>query len=81
MDLRIGERSVDQNAVAGIGDIGELSDIVAAQQIVKIVPPSARPDAFVDAGCSLKSSVRDYCDGRMKPSATTTANRRREWPS
>jgi hypothetical protein len=55
MDLRIGERSVDQDPVAGIGHIGELSDIVAAQKIVEIVLPPARPDAFVHDGCSLKA--------------------------
>jgi hypothetical protein len=57
MDLRISERSVDQDPVAGIGHIGELSDIVAAQQIVEIVLPPARPDAFVHAGCSLTARL------------------------
>ncbi len=57
MDLRIGERSVDQYPVTGIGHIGELSDIVAAQQIVEIVLPPARPGALVYAGCSLESRL------------------------
>jgi hypothetical protein len=78
--LRIGERSVDQNPMAGIGNIGELSDIVAVQQIVEIVLPPAGPDAFVRgafvyAGMLPQSSVRDYRDGRVKPNATNTVSR------
>jgi hypothetical protein len=57
MDLRIGERSVDHDPVAGIGHIGKLSDIVAAQQIVEIVLPSARCVAFAHAGCSLHAGI------------------------
>ena len=57
MHLRIGERSVNQDAVAGIGHLGELSDIVAAQQIIEIVLPPARPDALVHAGCSLEAQL------------------------
>jgi hypothetical protein len=49
------DRSIDQDPVAGIGHIGELSDIVAAQKIVEIVLPPDRPDAFVHDGCSLKA--------------------------
>jgi hypothetical protein len=57
MDLRIGERAVDQNPVPGIGHISELSDIVSPQQIIEIVLPSAGPDAFVHVGCSLKARL------------------------
>ena len=57
MDLRIGERAVYQDPVAGIGHVGELSDIVAAQQIVEIVLPAARLDALVRAGCSLEARL------------------------
>jgi hypothetical protein len=57
MDLRVGQGSVDQNPVAGIGHIGELSDVVAAQQIVEIVLPPVRADAFAHVGCSLKARL------------------------
>jgi hypothetical protein len=46
-----------QLPVAGIGHIGELSDIVAAQQITKIVLQPARHDAFVHVGCSGKARL------------------------
>src|SRR5256885_12630271 len=38
----IGERAVDQDAVAGIRHIGELRDVVAAQQVVELVLPARR---------------------------------------
>jgi hypothetical protein len=47
----VGERAVDQDAVAGIRDIGELRDVMAAQQIVELVLPARR--AAVAVGHSL----------------------------
>ncbi len=47
----IGERAVDQDAVAGIGHIGELRDVVPAQEIVELVLPSSRRAvALIHAG-------------------------------
>jgi hypothetical protein len=40
--LRVGERAVDQHPVAGIRHIGELGDVVAAQQIIERILPARR---------------------------------------
>ena len=40
LHARIGQRAVDQDAVPGIRHIGELGDVVAAQQLVKLVRPA-----------------------------------------
>ena len=51
MHAGIGKRAVDENAVAGIGHVGELGDVVAAEQIVELVLP---------AGAGLVSVMRPF---------------------
>src|SRR5437868_11056757 len=55
MGRRIGEGAVDQDAMAGIWHIGELGDIVAALQVVKIILPPCWSDSFVHAKCSFEA--------------------------
>src|SRR5262249_2557438 len=50
MNLGIGERTVDQDLVAGIGHIGELRHPAAAQQIVYFVLPGLRRALAFRAG-------------------------------
>ena len=40
MHAGIGERAIDENAVAGIGHVGELGDVVATEQIVELMLPA-----------------------------------------
>ena len=40
VDAGVGQRPVDQDPVPGIGDVGELRDVVAAQQVVDLVLPN-----------------------------------------
>jgi len=40
VDVRVGKRPVDENAVTGIGNVGNLRDAVSTQQIIKIMLPN-----------------------------------------
>ena len=40
MDLGVGERAVDENAVPGVGHVGDLGNAMAAQQVVEIMLPA-----------------------------------------
>src|SRR5690348_18472046 len=42
MGLRIGKQPVDQNSVSGIRNIGELRDIIPAEQVIEFVLPFCR---------------------------------------
>jgi len=71
MRLRIGERPVDQKPVAGIRHIGELSDIVPAQQVIEFVLPFCwRVVAFVHKGGPLVETSANAINGRPNASRT-----------
>ncbi len=56
--VRVGERAVDQDAVAGVGHIGELRDLVLAQQVVDLVLPGRGLLPGLGLACSCALQLR-----------------------
>src|SRR6266542_6456517 len=64
MDARIGQRAVDQDAVAGIRHIGELGDVVLAQEIVELVLPPRLAVGHCHGLQSIPGSLTEIASSR-----------------